>query len=194
MGKRFRPAAEQRAASEAFYCTFGRHRTYKDYACNEVFEHCTICYLCQLAITENIRQVLFMPDVSIAMRAQERKKFELARKERYMQKVLEGKLPDEDVTGMVYYLRINGQIKIGYTANLRQRSRNYPPGSELLAYEPATKFTERERHQDFHRDLVKGREWFRESEALVQHMAALREVHGLPEFLMHQYTEPKATG
>lgn len=174
------------------YCTFGRHHTVRDYACNETFEHGTICYMCQFKIAENLRRVLFMPDMSIAMRAQERKKFELERKERYHQRTLEAKLPDEDVTGMVYYLRINGQVKIGYTANLRQRTRNYPPGTELLAYEPATKFTERERHQEFHRSLVKGREWFTESEELKVHMDALRKVYGLPDWLMHQWTEPKA--
>lgn len=192
--KKWSKAQERREAAQQFFCTWGRHRVHGDYILNETFDHGTMCLLCQHMIVENLREVLFMPEMTAALREQERRKFELARRERFLAKVLQQKLPDENVTGMVYYLRINGHIKIGYTSDLRQRSRSYPPGSELLAIEPATKATERERHQDFARYLERGREWFRESEVLVEHMAALKETYGLPTWLMHKYTEHDTPG
>jgi len=101
------------------------------------------------------------------------------------------KRTDPDSTGIVYYMRINGQIKIGYTANLTQRSRHYPPGTELLAVEPAGPYTERDRHQQFHRDRVRGREWFEPSSELMEHIAELEKIHEVPHHLMHKYTTRK---
>lgn len=161
----------------------------KDYILKEQFPTGTMCYYCQVAITENLRGVLFMPEITAALWSQERKKHELAKREKYLAKVWEQKLPNEQVTGLVYYLRINGQVKIGYTTNLKQRSRSYPPGSELLAAEPATTKTERERHQEFARWLVRGREWFMECTQLTAHIEALVQEYGLPTWLMHEFTE-----
>src|SRR5690606_22269051 len=91
-------------------------------------------------------------------------------------------------TGHVYYMRINGRIKIGYTANLRQRSRNYPPGTELLAVEPGTRELERQRHARFSRSLAQGREWFAESDELMEHIRVLADAHGIPADVMHAYS------
>ncbi|MCK8477215.1 GIY-YIG nuclease family protein [Microbacterium aurugineum] len=94
---------------------------------------------------------------------------------------------DEDADGWVYYMRINGRIKIGYTTNLRQRSRSYPPGTELLAVEPGTPELEKRRHDQFSRSLAQGREWFAESEALTVHIAKLAEQYATPTKAMHSY-------
>ena len=94
---------------------------------------------------------------------------------------------DPESTGHVYYMRTNGRIKIGYTADLRQRSRNYPPGTELLAVEPGTKETEKRRHGQFSRSLAQGREWFAESTDLAEHIARVAEDYATPTAAMHEY-------
>lgn len=74
----------------------------------------------------------------------------------------------------VYYLRISDVVKIGYTTRLDQRLLAYPPFAELLATEPGDQTLERERHWQFRADLMSGREWFRYSPALQQHIDSLR--------------------
>lgn len=184
-----RPSRRQRKnprpASEAFYCSWGKHRTFKHRDLKEEYEHGTICMKCQIDIMGNLEKFVAMPEMSEAMYREARRRTELAKQE-VLQENRRLKA-DPDSTGYVYYMRINGQIKIGYTANLRQRSRNYPPGTELVATEPGTLELERRRHTQFSRDLARGREWFRESEQLTTHMRELVGTHGVPDALMYRY-------
>lgn len=184
-----RDRSERIDASGEFWCSWGRHHTYKHRVLKEQFPAGTMCYMCQVNITENLRGILFMPEMTAAIRRQELNSFEGERTMKLRQKVWEEAHPDENLTGVVYYLRINNLVKIGFTTNLAQRSRAYPPGSELLAVEPATTYTERERHQDFSRWRAQGREWFHESETLSQHIESLVAAHGLPLDMMHKFTE-----
>lgn len=57
---------------------------------------------------------------------------------------------------VVYYLRVDGWIKIGYTVNLAQRMRAYPPSAALLGVERGTPSLERRRHRQFCRFLARG--------------------------------------
>lgn len=92
--------------------------------------------------------------------------------------------------GWVYYLRVGDQVKIGFSSNVHQRLRSYPPGSELLAMEPGDKKLERRRHNEFGEWLVAGREWFQPSEELLQHTQDLVTLHGDPGHYAHNYREP----
>ena len=74
----------------------------------------------------------------------------------------------------VYYVLVGEKVKIGYTANLTQRLRAYPPDAELLATEPGDKELERTRHQQFREYLTHGREWFAPGPALREHVESLR--------------------
>lgn len=96
---------------------------------------------------------------------------------------------DPFAEGWVYYMRINGYIKIGYTKNLKQRSRNYPPGTELLAVEPGTRDLEKQRHGEFSRSLAQGREWFAQSDALSAHIAKVSEEYETPTAMMYSYSK-----
>lgn len=64
------------------------------------------------------------------------------------------------IPGWVYYVLIDGLIKIGYAKSVPARMRAYPPTAQLLAVEPGTLQVERARHQHFGHHLAKGREWF----------------------------------
>lgn len=101
---------------------------------------------------------------------------------------------DEDLLGdkfgFVYYLRIADHIKIGYTADVRRRMRAYPPSAILLAVEPGSLELESERHRHFSAYRDAGREWFRPSEEMDAHIAALCERHGDPRRYAYRYTTP----
>lgn len=85
-----------------------------------------------------------------------------------------------DVTGgAVYYLLMDGLIKIGHTVDLRRRMMSYPPNAKYLAHELGTTATERMRHRQFGAYLKMGREWFIDCEAIRHHIAGIegRELH-----------------
>lgn len=167
------------------WCTFGKHRSSILTNLKYQFEGATICAACQMAVAENLRTVVDMPEMSEAMYIRARQRDAAAREQNKLRAYREAASPES--TGYVYYMRINGRIKIGYTANLHQRSRNYPPGTELLAIEPGTRDLEKRRHDQFSRSLAQGREWFAESDDLSSHILALAKDHPVPTNVMYQY-------
>lgn len=81
----------------------------------------------------------------------------------------------EPYKDVVYYIRVDSLIKVGTTCRIRQRLAGYPPHAILLATEPGGQELEGQRHQQFRSDLASGREWFRPSVALIEHINSLRE-------------------
>lgn len=78
---------------------------------------------------------------------------------------------------VVYYAQVGHRIKVGTTTNLVRRIRSYPPGTRLLAYEPGGLALEAQRHAQFADDLEAGREWFRPSERLLDHISKIKAAH-----------------
>lgn len=85
--------------------------------------------------------------------------------------------------GVVYYLRVGANVKIGFTTDLRQRMHGYPPDSELLACEPGDYALEQRRHRQFIHHLRVGKEWFEPSDEVMAHVAEVRKTHALGQFL-----------
>ncbi len=185
---RYRRRTVKQATREVptLWCRWGKHEFIPLAHLNESLPEGVMCFGCQAKIAENVQNVLPIAEISIAERRAER----MRREDEKAQREAEGRVKrnDPNAPGFVYYIRIDGQIKIGFTTDLKQRSRHYPPTAELVAIEAGTTLTERDRHQQFHRDLARGREWFTESEALTTHMAELQNLNGVPTELMHQYT------
>lgn len=82
--------------------------------------------------------------------------------------------------GWVYYLRVDERIKIGFSTDVRQRMRAYPPTAELLAVHPGTRDTERQMHERFAGHLAQGREWFRVDAPVMDHITAVVSEFGPP--------------
>ena len=78
-------------------------------------------------------------------------------------------LPRVDV---VYYLRLGDRVKIGTTANPRQRF-SALRHEELLAFEPGDRTVERRRHREFADDRLGTSEWFALSPRLTAHIATV---------------------
>ncbi len=73
---------------------------------------------------------------------------------------------------VVYYIRFRDRIKIGTTANPRQRlSRLWH--EELLAFEQGDRLVEHRRHQEFAASRLGRSEWFSASPALEEHIDRL---------------------
>jgi hypothetical protein len=74
---------------------------------------------------------------------------------------------------VVYYLRFRDQIKIGTSANPRQRfsALRY---DELLAFERAVAALEQRRHAQFAQHRLARSEWFAQNDALARHIDVLR--------------------
>lgn len=66
-----------------------------------------------------------------------------------------------DLGPVIYYAKVGGLIKIGFTSNLAVRFRNYPPGTKLLAWRTdATLEDEQEIHREMRHLLAAGNEWY----------------------------------
>lgn len=89
--------------------------------------------------------------------------------------------------GWIYYVRVGDQVKIGYSADVKRRMRAYPPDSHLLAVHPGTRELETELHQRFAGSRAAGREWFRETVDLVEHMAQVVAQFGEPTRHRHHF-------
>jgi len=65
------------------------------------------------------------------------------------------------IDGWIYYIRLDEKIKIGWTANLQQRIKSYPPHAVVLIEHPGTRYDERDLHRTFKPSRAAGREWYR---------------------------------
>ena len=87
-----------------------------------------------------------------------------------------GEVPDADIApprvDVVYYLRYADRVKIGTSANPRQRF-GAIWHDELLAFERGGRALEQRRHRQFAEDRYAGTEWFRRSAALTAHIDVL---------------------
>jgi hypothetical protein len=77
--------------------------------------------------------------------------------------------------GVIYYLMVDGLVKIGYTANLDKRLADYPPSAQLLATEAGDAALEAARHREFGEYLTARREWFTPGPKLRLHIEGLAD-------------------
>jgi hypothetical protein len=91
------------------------------------------------------------------------------------------------IPGWVYYIQIDGLIKIGYAADVAKRMRSYPPTAQLLAVEPGTLKVEKARHQHFGKHLAKGREWFSDVPELREWIDTLVTQYGTADHMAHKW-------
>lgn len=99
--------------------------------------------------------------------------------------------PKPPTEGTIYYLRSGGYYKIGWTANLEQRMKGYPPDTLLLATHPGTKKDENGIHRRFAHLLSHGREWFPLAPEIQDHIARVIATHGPPPAV--DFTARRAT-
>lgn len=82
--------------------------------------------------------------------------------------------------GVIYYLRIAGRYKIGWTARLDNRMKGYAPDAELLAVHPGTRADERHLHKKFAHLTSHGNEWYPLANQIRDHIDTMVKLHGTP--------------
>jgi hypothetical protein len=60
----------------------------------------------------------------------------------------------------IYFLALDDKVKVGWTSNLEQRMKSYPPHSRLLVTYPGSRADERDLHRTLATSRVAGREWY----------------------------------
>lgn len=91
----------------------------------------------------------------------------------------------DPTTGTIYYLRVGGYIKIGWTSDLTKRMRQYPPDTVLLATEPGSRADETRLHKRFAHLRTHGREWFPLAPQITDHIRLVIDRHGPPPTVDH---------
>lgn len=144
-----------------------------------------VCFVCAWNTNQALAKVYGAPELTAVQRARYAK--EKADKAAVAKAIPRtGREP-----GYVYYIRMGDAIKIGYSVDVAQRMRAYPPTAELLAAHPGTQEVERSIHLKFRADLTRGREWFNESTELLEHIAQVVQQFGDASAMAYQYTKPK---
>lgn len=90
-----------------------------------------------------------------------------------------GQEPERDITsldarGTVYIVRVKDMIKIGWTSDPERRMRQLEADA-ILHYQPGTRRDEYKMQAQCMDHLVKGREWFDTSPAMIQFIKDLRQ-------------------
>lgn len=62
--------------------------------------------------------------------------------------------------GDIYFLALDDKVKVGWTSNLEQRMKSYPPHSRLIVTYPGSRADERDLHRTLAASRVAGREWY----------------------------------
>lgn len=144
----------------------------------------SVCFTCAWKTVEALREAYQAPEIT----ALERIRF-------IRENGREGRKPavkaSANEPGWVYYIRMGDTIKIGYSVDVAQRMRAYPPSAELLAAHPGTELLEKQMHQKLKAHLVRGREWFAPADEVMAHIDSVVERFGDQSHQAYQYTRPK---
>lgn len=92
--------------------------------------------------------------------------------------------------GQIYFVRLNGLIKVGWSSKLRSRLKSYGASAEILCHYPASRQEETDLHRSLRPYLARGREWYQDCRLIADMVNGLVEKHGQPT-LLPGWTEPK---
>lgn len=104
------------------------------------------------------------------------------------QAIREGSLREN--AGHIYFVRLNGLIKAGWSRTVHERLRAYGPDVEVLAIYPGTRDDETNLHRQLTPARARGREWYEDGPIVAGFVAQAIEKHGEPE-VRDTWTRPK---
>lgn len=94
------------------------------------------------------------------------------------------------VDGDMYFVRLNGMVKVGWSRELTKRLKDYGASAEVLCHYPATRDDETTLHRQLRPALAKGREWYHDGDIIALFLAKALEQYGPPTAKAY-WTEPK---
>lgn len=79
-------------------------------------------------------------------------------------------------TGHIYFVRLNGLVKAGWSRDVDQRLRAYGPDVEVLTVYPGTRDDETNLHRQLRPVLARGREWYEDGQIIADFVGSLGRV------------------
>lgn len=92
--------------------------------------------------------------------------------------------------GDIYFIKLNGLVKVGWSRDLYQRVRSYGASAELLVSYPATRDDETNLHRQLRPALAKGREWYEDGAVIQSFINEALAKYGKPNLVV-EWTTPK---
>jgi hypothetical protein len=92
--------------------------------------------------------------------------------------------------GQIYFVRLNGMIKVGWSMKLRDRLKSYGASAEVLCHYPGSRTDEVNLHRQLRNELARGREWYHDNDVLAHFVSEALARHGDPTILPY-WSEPK---
>lgn len=92
--------------------------------------------------------------------------------------------------GHIYFVRLNGLIKVGWSKDVHERLRAYGPDVEVLAIYPGSRDDETTLHRQLRPALARGREWYEDGKILADFVTKAVAEHGEPQWF-DGWTRPK---
>lgn len=92
--------------------------------------------------------------------------------------------------GHIYYVRINGLIKVGWSRDVKERIHSYGPDVEVLVVYPATFADETNLHRQLKPARARGKEWYEDGPILADFITKALEQHGPPR-QFDSWSKPK---
>lgn len=88
--------------------------------------------------------------------------------------------------GWIYFIELDEKIKVGWTSDLEQRMRAYPPHAKFILKYPGSRADERDLHRTLKLSRVAGREWYARTPQVLEYMRNQQLI------LSRQYAEEAA--
>lgn len=92
--------------------------------------------------------------------------------------------------GQLYFVKLNGLVKMGWSSKLRSRLKSYGADVEILCHFPGSRADETLLHRQLRPYLAKGREWYEDCPLIRDVIAGYIKQHGEP-VIKPYWTEPK---
>lgn len=89
-----------------------------------------------------------------------------------------GRSPDH---GHIYYLLIDGHVKIGHSKHVERRVRQYPPTAHLICVHSGSRADELNIHHMLTTSRESGREWYRRTPEVLELLDRVVSEHGEPD-------------
>lgn len=98
----------------------------------------------------------------------------------------------ENLNGHIYFVRLNGLVKVGWSRSVHDRLRAYGPLADVLCIYPGSRMDETTLHRQLRPVLARGREWYEDCKIIADFAAKAVEQHG-PPVTYDEWTKPKTT-
>jgi hypothetical protein len=92
--------------------------------------------------------------------------------------------------GHIYFVRLNGLVKAGWSRDVHERLRAYGPLADVLCIYPGTRDDETHLHRQLRPVLARGREWYEDCKIIEDFVADAVKKHG-PPVTYDEWTKPK---